>query len=132
MSQPICLSYEALNEKSEDLAKDLAEQIKEQKTELQQEADRNKVLQDSYSGKLAKLEELVALVSAKADSVSKATLLKQMKDSSTEVHKESQGILKSYKKEEIGMNEFITDYKKSRVNYHGKMTTMAAVNAMVN
>jgi len=43
----------------------------------------------------------MALVSAKKEQVSKQALLKMMKESSTEVHKESQGILKSFKKEEI-------------------------------
>lgn len=112
MSQPIVLKFDQLKDKAMDLAKELAEKVEEQSKEMEEHHATNRELRYEYEEKLDELKELQAKVAERKNMISKANMVKLMKEESASINKDSHDVQKKFKKGEVEMDDFIESYKK--------------------
>ena len=104
LSQPHVVQQEALLDQSMEETKKLAEQFLSNQNELNDFQQSNQELQYEYDSKVDELKELAQRYKEKSEKVSKANMEKMMKDHAAQLNKESQQVLRKFKKGEIGVD----------------------------
>lgn len=116
--QPEVLALEALCDDSKDLAKQLADETKEIYENIEEQKSENEKLQTEYDSKAAELQSLLQQYEAKKEQISKQNLVKMVNQHSASLNKEANAIHKQYKKQEISISDFITQYRNKKMEYH--------------
>lgn len=122
LSHGSVIKFQNFNDKCVEKTKELADQVIEAESELTEHLTSNNELHFEFEEKLEQLKDLYAQYQAKKAAVSRAAALKVVKENTQALNKESQQLQRQYKKAELNIDDFVTQYRKLRKNYHQSQT----------
>ena len=114
LSQPCVLRMESVHEQAQDTAQRLASENVEQLSEIDEQRKANDELWKEFSQKQQELQQLNDAYLAKKAAFSKEALVNIMKSKCAELNTESQQIQKAFKKGELGIEDYTSNYRKCR------------------
>jgi hypothetical protein len=128
LSTPNFIQLDKLHEEAQDVAQKLAQENVEKKKQIEELAASNQELQTEFAAKQAELRELVEQHKQKqAGDI--ASLIKVMSQRTNELSKESNLILRKFKRGEISAEDYIKEYKIVKTKHSQANYTYLALQA---
>ena len=115
---PQVIKVEKLYEKATGLCKDLAEGNLQKEKSIAQLQTKNQELQYEFDEKQEELKKLFEAYNLKKQSLQKDAMRKLVNTKAIELNKESQLVLKDFKKKNLTTEQFVEQYKHKRREYH--------------
>ena len=114
LSQPCVLKMESCYEQAQDLTKKIAEDNIAALAEIDEQRSAAIELQNEFDQKQEELKALSEQYAAKKAEFSKQSMVKLMQQKCADLNKESQQIQKQFKRGEIGIDDYTSQYKAAR------------------